>query len=288
MDRKSRTSRSATLDDTNEEVNLWKQICNALAKLEGLQKETTTVITSINNIHSTVHFEEGISSSLAHRLMEYYKGGMELSVNEAKIIRDIIEKVSVLIALRDASEYNNVIDQKRKKRKAEMDDHLQLSKKSKLMTSGKGLSNINTNNINPLVISPGTQVAAKQPKQKDKNEEWIQAIVISYHNDKNKYQVEDAELDEFGQRPRYMLQPRNVIPIPNTDETKRLTEFSPGQDVLALYPTTTCFYRAKVIATPSKNKESTNPGQYKVQFEDDNNKYQYVLPKNVLELPKAK
>lgn len=59
MDRKSRTSRSATLDDTNEEVSLWKQICNALAKLEVIQKETSAVVTSINNIHTAVNFNEG-------------------------------------------------------------------------------------------------------------------------------------------------------------------------------------------------------------------------------------
>lgn len=49
-----------------------------------------------------------------------------------------------------------------------------------------------------------------------------------------------------------MLQPRNVIPIPNVDEAKGLTEINTGQDVLALYPGTTCFYRAKVAAPPSK------------------------------------
>lgn len=49
-----------------------------------------------------------------------------------------------------------------------------------------------------------------------------------------------------------MLQPRNVIPIPNVDEAKGLSEINMGQDVLALYPGTTCFYRAKVAAPPSK------------------------------------
>lgn len=63
MDRKSRTSRSATLDDTNEEVNLWKQICNALAKLEDIQKDTSNIVTNINNIHTAVNFDEGIVHS---------------------------------------------------------------------------------------------------------------------------------------------------------------------------------------------------------------------------------
>ncbi|KAI7892104.1 SGF29 tudor-like domain-containing protein [Mucor mucedo] len=211
MDRKSRTSRSATLDDTNEEVSLWKQICNALAKLEVIQKETSAVVTSINSIHTAVNFNEEIPTSIASRLMEYYRGGIDLSHSEAKTIHDIIEKVSVLVALRDASDSNST-----------------------------------------GILSHGTSVAARQPKQKDKNEEWILAVVISYHTEKNKYQVEDVDQDDYGQKQRYMLQPRNVIPIPDADEARNYTELNPGQDILALYPGTTCFYRAKVIAAPTK------------------------------------
>jgi hypothetical protein len=59
MDRKSRTSRLATLDETNEEVNLWKQICNSLAKLEVIQKNTASVVTNINEIHATTNLDEG-------------------------------------------------------------------------------------------------------------------------------------------------------------------------------------------------------------------------------------
>lgn len=74
MDRKSRTSRSATLDDTNEEVNLWKQICNALAKLENIQKDTANVVTSINSIHTAVNFDEGkFSLKIMHEIAFYFK-----------------------------------------------------------------------------------------------------------------------------------------------------------------------------------------------------------------------
>jgi SAGA-associated factor 29 len=41
---------------------------------------------------------------------------------------------------------------------------------------------INNSGILPL----GTSVAAKQPKQKDKNEEWILAVVIGYNTERNK------------------------------------------------------------------------------------------------------
>jgi hypothetical protein len=49
-----------------------------------------------------------------------------------------------------------------------------------------------------------------------------------------------------------MLQPRNVIRVPHRDEARALPEYNTGHDVLALYPGTTCFYRAKVMASPSK------------------------------------
>ncbi|KAI9363843.1 SGF29 tudor-like domain-containing protein [Pilaira anomala] len=219
MDRKSRTSRSATLDDTNEEVSLWKQICNALAKLENIQKDTANIVTNINSIHTAVNFNEGIPTSIGARLMDYYRGGIDLSNNEAKTIHDIIEKVSVLVALRDASDN----------------------------------SNNTTHTLNHSILPYGTSVAARQPKQKDKNEEWILAVVLSYHTEKNKYQVEDVDQDDFGQKQRYMLQPRNIIPIPDADEAaKGHTELNSGQDVLALYPGTTCFYRAKIVSAPSK------------------------------------
>lgn len=49
-----------------------------------------------------------------------------------------------------------------------------------------------------------------------------------------------------------MLQPRNIIPIPGMNEVKNLIEINPSQPVLALYPGTTCFYRAKVVSPPFK------------------------------------
>ncbi|KAG2226615.1 hypothetical protein INT45_005101 [Circinella minor] len=223
MDRKSRTSRSASLEDTNEELSLWKQICSSLTKLENIQKETESVLNSINKIHLAVNFDEGISLNLSQRLKDYYQSGIELSSSEAS----------------------------------------------------------------SDIILPGTSVAAKQPKQKDKNEEWILAVVINFQADKNKYHVEDVDQDEFGQKQRYLLPPRNVIPVPDGRDIRHAPEIGAGNDVLALYPGTTCFYKATVILPPSKhakNKDIT----YQVQFEDDNNELKDVQREHVLEMPKSK
>ncbi|KAG0165304.1 hypothetical protein DFQ28_007039 [Apophysomyces sp. BC1034] len=84
-----------------------------------------------------------------------------------------------------------------------------------------------------------------------------------------------------------MLQPRNVIAVHEADEIHG-AEISVGNDVLALYPGTTCFYKATVITPPSKNKDTNYLSSYKVQFEDDNDQVKYVLARNVLEVPKPK
>jgi len=43
-------------------------------------------------------------------------------------------------------------------------------------------------------------------------------------------------------------------------------EFSVGKKVLALYPSTTCFYEATIISPPSKRRKEND---YLVQFIDD-------------------
>ncbi|CEG84284.1 hypothetical protein RMATCC62417_18107 [Rhizopus microsporus] len=81
-----------------------------------------------------------------------------------------------------------------------------------------------------------------------------------------------------------MLSPKYVIPVPTPKEAEMAPEIPAHQEVLALYPSTTCFYRAVVISPPSKNKDIKN---YKVQFEDDNDEVKQVAPEHVLEMPKT-
>ncbi|CAO3590530.1 unnamed protein product [Absidia cylindrospora] len=266
-----------------------------LVKLENVQRNAGDVITNINKSHTSGFLEHDIPSGHFHRLKESYRNGITLSLNEIKIINDIIEKVSVLMALRDASEYN-VIDGKRKKRKQEVDDKVPLNGLSTPSTTPTPTSTSTAIPINATTTTPskkvkihifptGTLVAARQPPQKDaRNDEWILARVLQFHADKNKYHVEDVDHDEYGQTQRYMLSSRQVIPIP--DSSYRGPEYPSGRHVLALYPGTTCFYKAIVVTPPSKNKDSDTMGMYKVQFEDDNNEIKFATPEHVLETPK--
>ncbi|CAG8777624.1 6113_t:CDS:2, partial [Racocetra fulgida] len=132
-----------------------------------------------------------------------------------------------------------------------------------------------------------SKVAAKQPKDKDIEENWILATIVGYRTDLKSYEVEDADKDEASNRPgeRFLVPAKNVIAIPNPGEM-RSPEFPKDSTVIALYPSTTCFYRAVVVIPPSKLTPKSS--RYLLTFEDDENAERYVEAHYVLDIPKER
>ena len=62
-----------------------------------------------------------------------------------------------------------------------------------------------------------------------------------------------------------------AIPLPLTEPSvyTSYNEFRRGEWVLAMWPDTTCFYKALVHTTPSMFMEEAPPRPYLVEFEDD-------------------
>ncbi|CAG8693669.1 10530_t:CDS:2, partial [Acaulospora morrowiae] len=145
-------------------------------------------------------------------------------------------------------------------------------KKSKVVSKNNG-----------TIIKNGTFVAAKQPKSKDPEENWILATVVDYRADTKHYEIEDIDKDEALNRPgeRFSVPSKNVIEIPNQGEM-RIPEFPQSHTVIALYPSTTCFYKAVVVTPPSK---STPRNHYLLAFEDDEGVHRHVEAHHVLEMP---
>lgn len=101
------------------------------------------------------------------------------------------------------------------------------------------------------VAKPGDKVAARV-KAVDGDEQWILAEVVSYSHATNKYEVDD--IDEEGKE-RHTLSRRRIIPLPQwkaNPETDPEALFQKEQLVLALYPQTTCFYRALIHTPPQR------------------------------------
>ncbi|KAJ2557569.1 hypothetical protein EV175_001267 [Coemansia sp. RSA 1933] len=136
-------------------------------------------------------------------------------------------------------------------------------------------------------IGKGSLVAARVAPAGAASEEWILATVLSYNSEKNRYTVQDDDL-ESPVRPTYVLSPRQVILVTSeiggtalgaTSSRRRLwdrsrnPEMPRGQRVFALYPRTTAFYQGTVVVPPSLNASgdadpSTNP-MYRLLFDDD-------------------
>ncbi|XP_014118021.1 PREDICTED: SAGA-associated factor 29 homolog isoform X2 [Pseudopodoces humilis] len=113
------------------------------------------------------------------------------------------------------------------------------------------------------VAKPGDKVAARV-KALEGDEQWILAEVVSYSHAANK---------------RHTLSRRRIIPLPQwktNPETDPEALFHKDQLVLALYPQTTCFYRALIHAPPQRPQDD-----YSVLFEDTSYADGYSPPLNV-------
>ncbi|KAJ2760465.1 hypothetical protein H4S06_001713 [Coemansia sp. BCRC 34490] len=178
------------------------------------------------------------------------------------------------------------------------------------------------------VISKGSLVAARVAPAGAAEEEWILATVVSYSSEKNRYTVQDHDL-ESAERPTYVLSPRLVLLAVSASATgsptaataalsghrrrslwdrARNPEMPRGQRVLALYPRTTAFYQGTVVIPPSLNGDqagsvsasvsdsATSPDtphpstnpMYRLLFDDDDNQEVDVPAHLVLPVPPSR
>lgn len=99
-------------------------------------------------------------------------------------------------------------------------------------------------------------------KSQDGDENWILAEVVHYNHSWNKYEIDDIDEE---QKERHVLSRRRVVPLPlmrANPETDPDALFAKSTLVLALYPQTTCFYRAIIQEPPRTAQE-----EYQVLFE---------------------
>ncbi|KAF9130871.1 SAGA HAT/Core module component [Mortierella sp. GBA39] len=254
-------TRILSMDDPLDEFAVWKNIQVELQRLADIRDRSDDIILNLDKV------PEGLRC-VKKQLKKPEK-------NESKIIQRALEGVNILMTLRDSdANADNTPEGKRKKRKIEAEGLISNSKKIRRYSAA------DTNGIIPV----GHQVAARTPKDKNKVEEWILARVLSYSSEK-KYVVEDDEADDYGKKMTYTLSARSVIMI--MDDQEAVPEFPIGHTVLALYPSTTCFYKAIVVRPPSKDSGHSTP-LYSIKFDDDEGNERTAPPKMVLDMPKLK
>ena len=125
------------------------------------------------------------------------------------------------------------------------------------------------------IAKPGDMVAALVKGLEDE-ENWILAEVVQYIPNQNKYEVDDIDEE---QKDRHVLSKRRIVPLPlmrANPETDGNALFLKRTTVMALYPQTTCFYKAIINQLPQTATE-----EYEVLFEDPTYADGYSTPLNV-------
>ncbi|KAI0761966.1 SGF29 tudor-like domain-containing protein [Trametes elegans] len=156
-----------------------------------------------------------------------------------------------------------------------------------------------------LPLQRGRKVVFLPPTTTSKADDkyWILAVVTKcISHERNVYEVQDPVPDEDGQPGQcYRTTLRAVIPLPDPAASpdsaahhSNYPKFATGTTVMALYPDTSCFYRAKVVARTrdlnpagragAVRKQSTVP-MYKLKFDDDDDQECLVSAHWVVEWP---
>ncbi|KAI8837131.1 SGF29 tudor-like domain-containing protein [Chytriomyces cf. hyalinus JEL632] len=240
----------------------WSLIVQKLRMLEDCRRMSDSPIAKINKIHGKIQKMERFNNKVGTKLIEFYDDAAIKNQLEKRLIMELIEETKAFEATLEGS---LEADLRKKKRKSDEKAGVSNMKKSK------------TDDENALNTLPtGTQVVVRP------NQDFILANIIGFRADRQKYEVEDAEEDEDkpGTKKTYWTKLKDIIVIPKSVESRM--EFPQGHTVLALYPGTTCFYRATVVLPPSKNTV------YRVRFEDDGGEDRTVPIEFCLDFPKRK
>uniref|UniRef100_T1GGY6 SGF29 C-terminal domain-containing protein n=1 Tax=Megaselia scalaris TaxID=36166 RepID=T1GGY6_MEGSC len=215
-----------------------------------------------SNINAMVRAQE--SNIPPHKLRSLYKSGLQDAEREEELLRnslDIIQEIRTIrnerrIQARNAGNKETI-------RRGALMKMLQLTAQTLPLFVSKpgeripqlcGAVPAENNYIAKPALVKGTE---------EDEENWILAEVVQYISGQNKYEVDDIDEE---QKDRHILSRRKVIALPllrANPETDGHALFPKDTMVMALYPQTTCFYKALINKLPSTATED-----YEVLFED--------------------
>ncbi|EPQ54487.1 hypothetical protein GLOTRDRAFT_106180 [Gloeophyllum trabeum ATCC 11539] len=309
----------------NAELECWSHARASLKSLTDIYDNPSNVDTigRVNRLVSAWPIDdslpaEGIENvKMVHKkLITALQDIRTMSRTELEAIDDAIERLGVLIALRKASESNPQGKRKRAKRPRGHSPPALPGPGTPSASRGVSITLPARSSAGPappipfsrdpkarrealakqLPLQEGRKVAFHPPPHSGKPGEtgggetdentWILAVVTKCINqDKNRYEVRDAENQEDGSPGQsYNTTLRAIIPLPDPnappDSAAHLDayqDFPAGSTVMALYPDTSCFYKAEM--------GHKHPPMYKLKFEDDDDQEHVVSAQLVVEWP---
>lgn len=253
---------------TSAEVRIKDNLKELFSLIHQVQEERTRGENNLTNIaktHERMQQEQKITPYYKNKLRGLYNNAMQDAEGEAELLRKALDKITEIKAIRENRRFDRP---KPIMRRGVLMSLLQqnavtlplwVSKPGEKPPPLCGAVSAD----NSYVAKPGDKVAARV-RSAEGEENWILAEVVTFNTSTNKYEVDDIDAEEG--KERHTLSKRKIVPLPiwkASPETDPEALFPRHTLVLALYPQTTCFYRALIHEPPKKPQED-----YSVLFED--------------------
>ncbi|XP_043474043.1 SAGA-associated factor 29 [Leptopilina heterotoma] len=264
---------------------IQERLKNIYSLIHDLERKRNYSEPNINNIiktHDKLSPDDKVTSYYQQKLKNIYNTAILDAHQEEDLLRKSLEKINEIRLIRNERriQARNAGNKETIRRGALM---------KMLLSSAQTLPLYIGKSVNskppPLcgsipaestyIAKMGDMVAALV-KGSEEEENWILAEVVSFNPTTNKYEVDDIDEE---QKDRHTLSRRRVVPLPlmrANPETDSNALFMKEAMVMALYPQTTCFYKAVINHLPSTATE-----EYEVLFEDPNYADGYSPPLNV-------
>ncbi|XP_074106262.1 SAGA-associated factor 29 [Cotesia typhae] len=257
--------------------------------VKDIDTERTRSEVNLNNItkaHEKVTPDDKITPYYQQKLKTLYNSAIQDAQQEEELLRSALSKINEIRAIRNERriQARNAGNKETIRRGALM-KMLQSTAATLPLYVGKtpGAKAPPLCGAVPAestyVAKMGDMVAALVKSSSDEEENWILAEVVHFNSTTNKYEVDDIDEE---QKDRHTLSRRRVVPLPlmrANPDTDAHALFPKGSIVMALYPQTTCFYKAVVNQLPNSATE-----EYEVLFEDASYADGYSPPLNVAQL----
>lgn len=259
-----------------------KSIYNLLHDIESQRIRSEHNLNNIMKTHDKVTPDDKVSSYYQQKLKNLYNAAMTDAQQEEEILRKALIKINEIRTIRNERriQARNAGNKETIRRGALM-KMVQSTAQTLPLYVGKAPGAkppplCGAIPAEPTYIAKMGDMVAALVKGNEEGENWILAEVVQFNPATNKYEVDDIDEE---QKPRHTLSRRRVVPLPlmrANPETDPHALFSKNSTVMALYPQTTCFYKAIVKQLPTTATE-----EYKILFEDAAYTTGYSPPLNV-------
>nr|CAG4641885.1 EOG090X0A1W [Eurycercus lamellatus] len=260
---------SMSLDSATQQVqDRLKGIYKLVKQIQEEKNHSEVNLTAVIKAHEKLQAEEKVSPYHKSKLQSLYVQVVSDAEKEEELIRKALNKIYEIRVIRHERriQAKQAGSKETIRRGALMKMLLVTAQTLPLWISKPGQQApplCGAVPADPSYVAKLGDIVAALVKSTDGDENWILAEVVQYMASSGRYEVDDIDEE---QKERHTLSRRRVIPLSlmrANPETDPQALFPKGATVMALYPQTTCFYKAVINQLPQ-----TAQDEYQVLFED--------------------